>query len=357
MAKARIAVAMSGGVDSSMAAAFLLEQGHEVFGLTMDLGIEGGKDPRQDAAAVADFLGIAHYNLDLRQEFRQQVIEYFLAEYQGGRTPSPCVVCNPVIKFGCLLEQAKTLGAELLATGHYVRKGQEGQEIFLIKGMDPSKDQSYFLSRLTPPQIASSVFPLGGLCKTDIRLEALERKIPVAAKTDSQEICFIPDDDYRNALRNWRNSPTGFSRGDFVDEAGKLLGRHQGFVNYTIGQRKGLGLALGFPAYVLDILPESNQVVIGGGESLLTQQALVRSCVWNLPGDLAKEDSFSCQVKIRSAAKPVICHCQKIQDDQVQLRFVQPVRAVTPGQAAAFYLEDRLIGGGFFAKMCRTEQI
>jgi tRNA-specific 2-thiouridylase len=346
----KIAVAMSGGVDSSMAAALLQREGHDIFGITMDLGVGGAMAPWVDAGRVAEFLGIPHYCVDLQAEFRDRVIDYFTREYQCGRTPSPCVVCNPLIKFAALYEKARDLGATHLATGHYVRVMRQGDDVFLRVGSDPKKDQSYFLSRLSREQIEHSVFPLGELSKSEVRQQAAAIKLPVASKSDSQEICFIPDDDYRKALHQWSCGGQGLEAGDFVDVAGKFLGRHLGLINYTVGQRKGLGLALGFPAYVVALDPDRNRVVVGTVDDLSTNQARVDDCVWNLPHSWRDLDNYSCLVKIRSAAPRIPCKCQLMAPGRAIITFEDHVRAVTPGQAAAFYHGDCLIGGGFFAR-------
>ncbi len=344
----KIAVAMSGGVDSSMAAALLQGAGHDIFGITMELGIAGAVSPQVDARRVADFLGIPHFCVDLQAEFRHDVIDYFTREYQSGRTPNPCIVCNPLIKFAALYEKARDLGASHLATGHYVRILRQGEDLFLAMGVDAQKDQSYFLSRLSRDQIERSVFPLGELSKLEIRRQAAAIDLPVATKSDSQEICFIPDDDYRQALQQWSCDKKGLKAGDFVDAAGTVLGRHRGLANYTIGQRKGLGLALGYPAYVVSLDSASNRVVVGTEADLFLDQTRVNDCVWNLPQHLQGQATFTCLVKVRSAAPRIPCQCHLLSPTRAKIIFETPVRAVTPGQAAAFYQEECLIGGGFF---------
>lgn len=339
----KIMVALSGGVDSAVTALRLMNLGFEAEGVTMTLF--PGSNAYQEARKTADFLGIKLHHLDLSAEFEKEVIQYFCGTYEAGQTPNPCVVCNPKIKFGMLLDFALSHGAKKLATGHYVRCGFDPrlQRHTLLKARDPRKDQSYFLYRLNQAVLAKTIFPLGSTTKDEVRLEAAKAGIPQAAKKDSQEVCFIQDDDYQAFLRN-HGCVQGFIPGDFVDSTGKVLGRHKGIACYTIGQRKGLGISSKNPVFVLRIDPLLNQVILGE------------------PGDLFADTLFACEnqfisgefpdqampvlARIRSGAQAAPAMLYPLSENKVKLVFEQAQRAITPGQSVVYYQEDQMLGGG-----------
>ena len=342
MEKTKIAVAMSGGVDSSLTAALLKEQGHEVIGITMELS-DCSAGAIQDAKVVADFLEIPHYVANFRELFQEKVINYFLDEYGRGRTPNPCVACNPNVKFGGLIGKAQELGCEYLATGHYAKVGynEETGRYDISKGTDDHKDQAYALYRLKQEQLAHIMTPLGGWVKTNTRREAAKRNLPVANKPESQEICFVPDD-YKAYLLQHR--PEWQKTGDIVDTQGNVLGRHQGIAFYTVGQRKGLGIAAEHPLYVIGLDAAKNQVVVGSNNQVFANGLLADQLNWVAIANL--EQPMEANVKIRYGAKesPAMLYPQP--DGKVKVEFHEPARAVTPGQSAVFYIGDRVLGGG-----------
>jgi tRNA (5-methylaminomethyl-2-thiouridylate)-methyltransferase len=353
-------MAMSGGVDSSVAAALLLEQGYEVIGVTMQIWpddlpygieVEGGccsLGAVEDARAVANKLGIPYYVLNFQAPFREKVIDYFVTEYIHGRTPNPCIVCNHSLKFSNLLEKSLSLGGEYVATGHYVQKEQDPQNgrWLLRKGADKTKDQSYVLYGLSQEQLAHSLFPLGAFQKTKIREIASNLGLTVADKPDSQEICFVPDQDYGRFIREY--SAEAIKPGNFIDLHGKILGRHQGISNFTIGQRKGLGIAAGVPLYVIEIRPDTNEVVLGTDEEVFSKALQASQLNWIAFAQL--DSMMEVEVKIRYSAKPVSALVSPLGSTQVKVEFNRPQRAVTPGQAIVFYRGDLMLGGGIIEK-------
>jgi tRNA-specific 2-thiouridylase len=354
---APVAVAMSGGVDSSVAAALLLDQGHEVMGITMRVWDpaplpteEGGTysaddftDHMDDARRVADQLGIPLHVVDFREEFRRLVIDDFVDEYFHGRTPNPCVRCNRTVKFGLLLDKARELGAEYLATGHYARivRGDDGF-VHLLKGDDPHKDQSYFLFALTQEQLNRSLFPLGGLTKPEVRAIASRIGLRLAEKGESQEICFIPDDDYVRFLEAKKGA--GLLSGDIVDRQGSVLGSHCGTYRYTVGQRRGLGIAWREPLYVLGVNERRREVVVGSKEELYRDGLTAARMNWIMP---TPETEFDTSCKIRYRHQPVACRVLPLPGNRAEVRFLEKQQSVTPGQAVVFYDNDRVLGGGW----------
>ncbi|MGE5372482.1 MAG: tRNA 2-thiouridine(34) synthase MnmA [Solirubrobacterales bacterium] len=346
-AKRRVAVAMSGGVDSSVAAWLLKRDGFEVFGLTMrtqDPDETGADSAVRDARRVAAMLGIPHAVADFRQAFADQVIGVFCAEYLAGRTPNPCVVCNQRIKFGLLLDEALKMGADYLATGHYVRISADDPEgpYHLLKGRDPGKDQSYVLYRLNQQQLARTLFPLGSLSKPVVRQLAAEASIPVADKGDSQEICFVPDGKYAEFVETF----TGIKPkpGEYRTAVGEVAGRHRGIHRYTIGQRKGLGLAMGHPVFVTRIDAERNEVWIGDHKDLFASVLLADDVVY--AGGTPFAEPTDVLVKIRYAAQPAAGQAVSLPDGTLRVAFREPQRAITPGQSVVFYHGEEVRGGG-----------
>ncbi len=345
--KGKVAVAMSGGVDSSVAAALLMKLGFEVFGITFDLSVLSA-GAIEDAKAVAEKLNIAHYVVNVRDTFEKNVIDHFCHEYGCGRTPNPCVQCNRKIKFGVLLHEALALGADFLATGHYVRKvfNEEKQRYLLTRAADLHKDQTYMLYGLSQRQLKHALFPLGDFEKRDIRKLATELDLIVADKPESQEICFIEDDDYGRFLKE--RMPKLVQPGYFKDTQGNIVGKHEGVAFYTIGQRKGLGLALGSPVYVVDILPREKVVVVGKNEETFSS-GLIAEDLNFLPFDWPQE-SLEVGAKIRYSASPTKAIIMPLDGNRVKCTFAEPQRAITPGQAVVFYEGDVLIGGGTIVK-------
>jgi tRNA-specific 2-thiouridylase len=358
--KGRILVAMSGGIDSSLAAVLLHEEGYEVVGMTMKTwdyassGSSGKKetgccslDSINDARAVAVDLGFPHYILDIRNEFGDAVIDYFTDEYISGRTPNPCIMCNTHIKWEALLKRADKLDCEFIATGHYAKIREENSRFVISKGIDESKDQSYVLWGVSQESLSRTVLPLGGLTKAEIRKMAQERGFfDLVNKPESYEICFIPDNDYRSFLKKRRPEiKEQLEGGEFVSPEGKVIGKHDGYPFYTIGQRKGLGVAFGEPVYVVDILKERNQVVLGSQKDLMHRGMKVRNLNLQKYASLEGKE-WETVTKIRSNDKgaPAIV---KQNGEEVDVVFHEPVSAIARGQAAVFYEGDDVIGGGW----------
>jgi tRNA-uridine 2-sulfurtransferase len=346
----KIAVAMSGGVDSSVAAALLKNQGHKVFGVTMQLSVHPGADAAvTDARKVAEKLGIPHYVLDFRQEFADTVIAYFYREYTAGRTPNPCVLCNRQIKFGALRENVKKMGADSLATGHYATVDQSNGRFLLKKGTDLKKDQSYFLYRLTQEQLGHTLFPLAALTKDKVKDIAREMDLPTAYRQESQEICFIPDNNYAGFLRE--HAQANACPGPITDGAGKRLGEHNGIFNFTIGQRKGLGIAAAEPLYVTGIDATANAITVGGKEAVYADELIARDLNWvAFPHPL---QPFKASARIRYRHQEVEAFITPRDNDKVHVKFTSPQMAITPGQSIVFYDGDRVIGGGTILKQGR----
>ena len=345
-----VAVAMSGGVDSSAAAWLLKEQGLDLVGITMKLFCpeEPSSDP-EDARAVADQLGFPHHVVDLSIPFSEQVMDSFVHSYERGETPNPCIECNRRLKFGALLDRARALGCEKVATGHYVRVDwDEGSGRWLLKkAAHPEKDQSYVLYALTQGQLAASLFPLGGLSKEEIRAIAAQNGLASARKKESQDICFVPDGDYAAFIR--RRTGRDYPPGSFLDEAGKLLGTHEGIVHYTVGQRRGLGVSSNRGRlYVKEVRPEDNAVVLSDNASLFSAVLTGRQVNF-IPFDrLDAPMRLRAKIRYRMAEQP--CTVEQTGPDSVRVTFDQPQRAITPGQAVVFYDGDMVVGGATIQK-------
>jgi len=344
---------MSGGVDSSVAAVLLKQQGYEVIGMMLRLWSEPGKEDSNrcctpDAMAlarrVAAKLEIPFYVIDAKEIFHRTVVNYFLEGYAGGGTPNPCLVCNRHIRWEFLLEHALALGADFMASGHYARtrRGESGK-IQLLRAVDPAKDQSYVLHVLVQEKLAQALFPVGDYPKAEIRRMAAENNLPVATRRDSQDLCFLGGEDYRDFLR--RNSPDMLVPGDIVNRAGQVLGRHTGLPNYTIGQRKGLGIPSQVPLYVISKNASQNTLLVGAGEELGTRELLAVNVNWT--SGLAPADPFHAHVKCRYTAREMPADVMP-QDGgkNVKVIFDAPQRDITPGQAAVFYNGDIVTGGG-----------
>lgn len=354
--RGRVIAAMSGGVDSSVAAALLKEAGYEVIGVTMQIWQREAEDDRNgggccslsavnDARRVADKLGIPYYVMNFRDLFEKKVIDYFTVEYLKGRTPNPCIACNRYVKFEALLDKARALESDYMATGHYARivYNQDSKRYLLYRAKDDNKDQTYALYNLTQEQLAHTLLPLGDYTKPQIREIAAQRGLLVADKPDSQEICFVADDNYKNFLEE-RIPQEKIKPGNFINTKGQVVGRHKGIPYYTVGQRKGLGLALGYPAYVLAIDPKMNTIVLG--EDKDAYQRTLRAIDNNfIPFDALK-GALEVEAKIRYGAAPAPAVIMPEEGGKVLVKFIEPQRAITPGQAVVYYQDDLVIGGG-----------
>jgi tRNA-uridine 2-sulfurtransferase len=349
---------MSGGVDSSAAAALLQQQGYEVVGITLKLWPQDcvsraedkccGPQAVADARAVCHKLNIPFYLVDEAEEFQRQVVDYFAGEYQAGRTPNPCVMCNEKLKFGTLIHRARQLGAEYVATGHYARieKHRNGARHLLRRGRDPRKDQSYFLFSLKQDQLARALMPLGELTKTETREFARHRALKTADKEESMEICFVPDNDYGGFLQ--QAGLVVRHRGEIVNLQGQVLGHHNGIEFYTIGQRKGLGISPSKPVYVVELDAAHNRVVVGDADALERDEFQVERCNW-IPFE-APPDALEVSAKIRYNHPGTPATVKPLPHGAATVRLHAPQRAITPGQACVFYQDDLVVGGGWIAR-------
>lgn len=352
---ARIVVGMSGGVDSSVAAALLAESGHEVIGVTMHLAGSSSRccslEDADDARRVAARLGIRFYVANYKERFREEVMLPFADAYLAGRTPIPCIACNKRFKFDLLLARAKALGAEAVATGHYARIATgPGGAPQLLRGVDPGKDQSYFLYNLSAEQLRRIRFPIGALCKSEVRDRARALGLATAEKPESQEICFVPEGNYAGVVEALRPEAQ-HGAGDIVDRAGRRLGRHRGVHHYTVGQRRGLGLQglPGGPRYVVALDAMRRRVVVGGGDELLVSGAQIGGVSWTFEPPPQVGAPLRARVQIRHRHQSVAARIEPGPGAAAQVRFDEPVRALSPGQAAVFYDGERLLGGGVIA--------
>lgn len=356
-ASTRVVVAMSGGVDSSVVAGLLARQGYEVIGITLQLYDHGAAIARKgaccagqdihDARQVAERLGIPHYVLDYESRFRQSVIDDFADSYVRGETPIPCIRCNQRVKFRDLLDTARDLGADCLATGHYVRRMMDEQgRSQLLRGADPRRDQSYFLYATTPGQLDYLRFPLGHMEKPEVRKLAEEFGLAVADKPDSQDICFVPNGDYASVVTKLR--PEAAEPGEIVDMQGNVLGRHDGVIHFTVGQRKGLGIAAAEPLYVLRLDAAARRVVVGPKAALARSVVYLRELNWL--GEPIPAGGLEVAVKLRSAQPAVAARIFAAEGNAAKLELLMPEYGIAPGQAGVVYAGERLLGGGWIAR-------
>lgn len=355
----KVVVGMSGGVDSSVAAYLLKQQGYEVIGVTMQIwqkednqtveenGGCCGLSAVEDARRVAQMLDIPYYVMNFREEFDQKVIRYFMREYLNGRTPNPCIACNRYVKWESLLQRSMQIGADYIATGHYARIEQLPNGRYAIRNsVTAAKDQTYALYNLTQEQLMRTKMPVGAYEKSQVRAIAEELGLYVAHKPDSMEICFVPDQDYARFIEE--NSGKKIPEGNFVTTDGKIVGRHRGITHYTVGQRKGLNLSMGKPVFVLEIRPETNEVVIGDGTEVYADRLICSDLNFMSVPDFP--DDFPVVAKIRYNHRGTKAHVRRIDADRAEAIFEEPVRAVTPGQAVVFYDGEYVAGGGTIIK-------
>ncbi|EAX46402.1 tRNA (5-methylaminomethyl-2-thiouridylate)-methyltransferase [Thermosinus carboxydivorans Nor1] len=362
-AKPRVVVAMSGGVDSSLTAALLVHQGYDVIGVTMQIWENDLPeiDPEHrgccslsavnDARRVADKLGIPYYVLNFREMFQETVVDYFIREYAAGKTPNPCIACNRYVKFEGLLQKALALDAQYVATGHYARiEYDKGRGRYILrKGVDRTKDQSYALYHLNQHTLRHFLMPLGEYTKVQTRQMARQFGLAVAEKPDSQEICFIPNDDYKSFLEE--KAPETLRPGNIVDTHGRILGRHKGLPLYTVGQRKGLGIAVGKPLYVVALDYERNEVIVGSDEDVFASELIAEDLNFITVDKLASP--LRVAAKIRYSAREAPATITPEREGAVYVRFDEPQRAITPGQSVVFYDGDTVVGGGIIRKAIR----
>ena len=355
MEKKKVVVGMSGGVDSSVAAWLLKEQGYDVIGVTMQIWQDEeetvqeenggccGLSAVDDARRVAAKLEIPYYVMNFKEQFRHSVIDYFVDEYTNGRTPNPCIACNRYVKWESLLKRSLDIGADCIATGHYARVEQLANGRWSLRtSATARKDQTYALYNLTQEQLARTLMPVGAYTKEEIRQMALDLQLPVASKPDSQDICFVPDGDYASFIE--KTACRRFPEGNFVLSDGTVVGRHKGIIHYTVGQRKGLGLSLGHPVFVLEIRPDTNEVVVGTGEEPMSRYVLADHLNFMSVPDLTEPVRLF--AKIRYNHRGAWCQVEKTGDDQILCTFDEPVRAITPGQAVVLYDGEYVFGGG-----------
>ncbi|PKM96384.1 MAG: tRNA 2-thiouridine(34) synthase MnmA [Firmicutes bacterium HGW-Firmicutes-1] len=361
MNKNKVVVGMSGGVDSSVAAYLLKEQGYDVVGVTMQIWQDEDQEAVEenggccglsavdDARRVANALSIPYYVMNFKKEFSEHVIEYFVNEYIEGRTPNPCIACNRYVKWESLLQRSLSIGADYIATGHYAQIVKlENGRYALKKSATLAKDQTYALYNLTQEQLKRTLMPVGAYTKEEVRILAEKINLRIANKPDSQEICFIPDNNYGRFLEEYTGKK--FEPGNFITTDGKVIGQHNGIIHYTVGQRKGLGLNLGKPGFVVEIRPETNEVVIGENEDVFSKRLLANNL--NFMSIESIEGEVELEAKIRYSHQPAKCLIKMVAEDKIECIFEQPQRAVTPGQAIVFYDGDLVVGGGTIIRDC-----
>ncbi len=359
MGKKRIVVAMSGGVDSTTVAAILKQEGHEVIGITMQLldykDAEGGccsLDHVIDARRVAQELDIPHYVVNFIDSFKELVLKDYVAKYESGKTPIPCVLCNQYVKFDLLLKRAMELGADYLATGHYAKITNGDGAYSLNKADDENKDQTYFLYTLKQKELSKLMFPLGSLKKDEVRELARSLNIKLAEKPDSTGVCFVPSDNYRDYLIS--QSAFTEKQGDIVNVEGEVLGKHRGIYSFTIGQRRGLGIATGEPMYVVGIEPKENRLIVGEEDKIYSNKLLAENISWvqtNNQIELNSEEPFEVRAKIRNRHREDDAVVTMKSDTQAEIEFINPQRAITPGQAVVLYQDKKVLGGGWINRV------
>lgn len=355
MDKKTVVVGMSGGVDSSVTALILKNQGYNVIGVTMQIWKDddefkleegcGSIAAVEDARRVANVLGIPYYVMNYRSKFREKVMDYFADEYLHARTPNPCNACNRYVKWEALLEKCKELGADYIATGHYARIDKLDNGRYAIKNSKTAeKDQTYALYNLTQEQLSKTILPLGDFTKPEIRAMAEEAGLPVAHKADSMEICFVPDKDYASFIERYTGKKS--EPGNFVDEEGKILGKHKGLIHYTIGQRRGLGLPMGERVFVSKLCPETNEVIISKGDAVFSNVVKISNLNFMGVGDISSTDGDRFIGKIRYAHKGAACTAVRTGEDEITVTFDDNVRAATKGQSLVLYKDDYVAAGG-----------
>jgi tRNA-specific 2-thiouridylase len=345
--KTRVAVAMSGGVDSSVAAVLLLEEGLDVFGLSAKTWPSGSRccsdEDIRSARRVCDLIGIPHYVIDLSEPFETYVVEYFVEEYLAGRTPSPCARCNRHIKFGALMQRALGIGAEILATGHYARLNRTGGRVRLLRAVDQEKDQSYFLFDLSQEQLVHTRFPVGTMQKSEVVAIARQRELPVHNRPESQDLCFVAEGEHASLIE--RRVPARVRPGSILDESGETVGRHGGIHRFTVGQRRGLGVATGEPRYVVKLDASTASVHLAPRQALMHRTAVLAGVRWSAGSAPAGPIRVDAKTRYRQALASG--EVAPRESGTAELRFDEPQFAITPGQVAVFYREDELIGGGW----------
>lgn len=367
MAGKKVVVGMSGGVDSSVAAYLLKEAGYEVIGVTMQIWQDEAETVVEenggccgllavdDARRVAQHLEIPYYVMNFKKEFKQNVMDYFVDEYLHGRTPNPCIACNRYVKWESLLQRSLSIGADYIATGHYARVAKLPNGRYAIRNsVTAAKDQTYALYNLTQEQLSRTLMPVGDYTKDEIREIAEKIGLPVAHKKDSQEICFVPDNDYAAFIE--RETGIHTPKGNFVNTKGEILGQHEGITHYTVGQRRGLNLPMGHRVFVLEIRPETNEVVIGENEEVFSHQLRANHVNYMAIPPLEIGEEFSCMAKIRYGHKGSPCIVRRTGEDEIVCSFPEKVRAVTPGQAVVFYQDGYVAGGGTILSGSREER-